>query len=111
MRYARIALLSAAATYLVPLATPAIAELGHPSGCASCEPVEVAGPTQGYDYEAGSVIGPLLSIGVPRGASALAPDTAPQTPARQRMPYDGPGCDLSSRTPHCVPIGSAREPI
>ena len=72
MRYTRIALL-AAATCLVPFATPAIAELGHPSGCASCEPVEVTGPTQGY--EGGPVIGPLLSIDVPPGATALAPDT------------------------------------
>ena len=75
MRYIRTALLSAAATCLGLLVTPAIAELGHPSGCASCEPVEVTGPTQGYDHEGGSVIGPFLSIGTPPGATALAPDT------------------------------------
>jgi hypothetical protein len=91
VRYARIALLSAAATCLVPFATPAIAELGHPSGCASCEPVEVAGPTQGYVYEAGSVIGPLLSIGVPPGATALAPDTR-----RRRHPLAN-GCHMTVR--------------
>jgi hypothetical protein len=91
VRYARIALLSVAATCLVPFATPAIAELGHPSGCASCEPVEVAGPTQAYDYEAGSVIGPLLSIGVPPGATALAPDTG-----HRRHPLAN-GCHMTVR--------------
>jgi hypothetical protein len=75
MKSIRAALLSAAATCLAPFATPAIAELGHPSGCASCAPVEVTGPTPGYDHEGGSVIGPLLSIGVPPKATALAPDT------------------------------------
>jgi hypothetical protein len=44
MRYARIALLSAVvASLLLPLATPAVAELGHPSGCFMCSPVEVTG--------------------------------------------------------------------
>jgi hypothetical protein len=81
VRYIRIALLLAAATCLGPFATPAIAKLGHPSGCASCEPVEVTGPTQGYDHEGGSVIEPLLSMGVPPGATALVPD-----PGRRRHP-------------------------
>ena len=36
MKYVRIALLSAAVIYLLPFATPAYAELGHPSGCAQC---------------------------------------------------------------------------
>lgn len=58
MRYTRIALLSAA-TCLLPFATPAIAELGHPSGCLSCAPVEVSGPTQSYDYERAPVTVPL----------------------------------------------------
>ena len=79
MKYIRMALLSAAAICLAPLATPAIAELAHPSGCASCAPVEVGGPTQGYDHERGSVLGPLLSIGVPPRATALAPDTGRRT--------------------------------
>ena len=43
MTYTRKALLSAAATCLLPFATPAIAELGHPSGCNSCAPVEFPG--------------------------------------------------------------------
>jgi hypothetical protein len=44
MRYARIALLTAITT-LPPLATPAVAEPGHPSGCLTCSQVEVtAGP-------------------------------------------------------------------
>jgi hypothetical protein len=59
MRYTRIALLSVAATCLLPFATPAIAELGHPSGCVSCAPVEVTGPTLGYDHERAPVTGPL----------------------------------------------------
>jgi len=80
MRYARVALLSAAAISLLPFATPAIAqassaELGHPSGCAQCGPVTVAAPTEG-SYRAGApVIGPLFSIGVPPAATALAPET------------------------------------
>jgi hypothetical protein len=85
VRYIRIVLLSAAATCLAPFVTPAIAELAHPSGCASCAPVEVPGPTQGYDHEGGSVIGPLLSIGVPPRATALAPDTG----RRRRPPASG----------------------
>jgi hypothetical protein len=88
VRYIRIAVLSAAATCLGSFATPAIAELGHPSGCASCEPVEVTGPTQGYDYDGGSVIGPLLSIGAPPGATALAPDRG-----RRRHPLAN-GCHV-----------------
>jgi hypothetical protein len=48
MRYARIALLSAAATCLLPFATPALAEMGRPSGCAQCGPVEVTAPTRGH---------------------------------------------------------------
>ena len=59
MTYTRKALLSAAATCLPPFATPAIAELGHPSGCLSCAPVEVPGPTPGYDQEGAPVTGPL----------------------------------------------------
>jgi hypothetical protein len=54
MRYARIALLTTITT-LQPLATPAVAEPGHPSGCLTCGQVEVtAGPP---------------------GATAPAPDT------------------------------------
>lgn len=87
MRFTRIALLSAA-TCLLPFATPAIAELGHPSGCASCEPVEVAGPTQGYDPEGGPGVGPLLNRGVPPGATALAPETV-----RRRHPLAN-GCHV-----------------
>jgi hypothetical protein len=41
MRYARTALLVTVATALLPLATPAVAELGHPTGCLTCSPVEV----------------------------------------------------------------------
>ena len=88
MRYIRIAFLSVAAACSGPFATPAIAELGHPSGCASCEPVEVTGPTQGYDQEGGSVIGRLLSIGIPPGTTALAPDTG-----RHRRPLAN-GCHV-----------------
>jgi hypothetical protein len=70
MRYVRVALLSAAATCLLPF-TSAIAELGHPSGCASCEPVEITAPTQGSDQGA-----PAIGIiGFPFGATALVPET------------------------------------
>jgi hypothetical protein len=83
MRYARIALLSAAATCLLPFATPAIAEMGHPTGCAQCAPVDLAGPTQGYGYEGVPVIGPALRMGFPFGATALAPETGRAGPPRE----------------------------
>ena len=59
MWYTRIALLSSAATCFLPFATPAIAELGHPSGCSSCAPIEVPGPTPEYDHEGAPVTEPL----------------------------------------------------
>jgi hypothetical protein len=59
MTYRRKALLSAAATCLLPFATPAIAELQHPPGCLSCAAIEVPGPTEGYDHEAAPVTAPL----------------------------------------------------
>jgi hypothetical protein len=71
MRYARIALLTAAATWLLPFATPAIAqvslaELGHPSGCLMCSPVTVdSWRTPGYSYRGAPVVGPELEWGVP----------------------------------------------
>jgi hypothetical protein len=71
MRYIGIAVLSAAATCLVPFAPSAIAELGHPSGCLSCAPVEVPGPSPDY----APATGPLPGIGAPRAATALAPET------------------------------------
>jgi hypothetical protein len=87
MRYARTALLSAAATCLLALATPAIAqvssaELGHPTGCARCSAVYSTAPTQNYDYGGIPVIGPVLGIGVPPAAVALAPETRAATTPR-----------------------------
>jgi hypothetical protein len=84
MRYARTALLSAAATCLLALATPASAqmnsaEFGHPSGCARCGVVYSTAPTQSYDYGSVPVIGPVLGIGVPPTAAALAPETGAAT--------------------------------
>ena len=77
MRYARIALLSAVATILLlPLTTPAVAELGHPSGCFMCSPVDVTSPTEDYYREGGPAIGPELRLGFPSGATAMAPETA-----------------------------------
>jgi hypothetical protein len=70
MKYMRIALLSAAAIYLLPFATPAYADLGHPSGCAQCGPVEITAPTGRVP-----MIGPELEIGIPVGARAQAPET------------------------------------
>jgi hypothetical protein len=74
MRYMCAALRSAAATCLLPFATPAIAELGHPSGCLSCAPVEVPGPTPDYNYQGAPVSEPLLAIGGPPAARALKPE-------------------------------------
>jgi hypothetical protein len=81
MRYARTAFLSAAATCLLALATPAIAqELGHPTGCARCGGgVYITAPTQNYEYGGVPVIGPVLGIGVPPTAAALAPETGAAT--------------------------------
>jgi hypothetical protein len=70
MKYVRIALLSAAAIYLLPFATPAYAELGHPSGCAQCGAAAITARTERVP-----VIGPELEIGIPPGATALAPET------------------------------------
>ena len=79
MKFVRIALLSAAAIYLLPFATPAYAELGHPSGCAQCGPVAFAAPTGRVP-----VIGPELEIGIPPGATALAPETGLAPPLANR---------------------------
>jgi hypothetical protein len=86
MRCVRMALLSAAATCLLPFATPAIAELGHPSGCVGCPPVEVSGgPTEGPDKERAPVIGPILNMGFPLGATAQAPTT--RVPGRTHVKW------------------------
>jgi hypothetical protein len=47
MRYVHVALLVTVATALLPLATPAVAELRHPTGCLTCSPVEVPGAQPG----------------------------------------------------------------
>jgi hypothetical protein len=74
MRYTRIALLSAAATCLLAFATPSIAALGRPSGCLSCEPVEVPGPTPDYDQQGAPVTGSAPSMSGPPAATAPTPD-------------------------------------
>ena len=79
MKYVRLALLSAAAIYLLPFATPAYAELGHPSGCAQCGPVAIAAPTGRVP-----VIGPEPEIGIPPVATALAPETGLAPPLANR---------------------------
>jgi hypothetical protein len=79
MRYVRIALLSATATCLLPF-TPAIAELGHPSGCASCEPVEITAPNQG-SYQGAPA---MENMGFPFGATALAPEAGTSPAPRMR---------------------------
>ena len=84
MTYARIALLSAAATCLLPFATPAIAqvslaELGHPSGCLQCAPVTI-NSWGSYSYRGVPLIGPELELGVPPGAAALAPEPGVVSP-------------------------------
>ena len=81
MRYVRLTLLSAAATCVLPFATPAMAELGHPSGCANCPPIEISPPTQGSDRE-GAAIGSMLGIGFPSAATAQAPEERRRPHAR-----------------------------
>jgi hypothetical protein len=75
MRYTRIALLSAAATCLLAFATPSIAELGRPSGCLSCEPVEVPGPTPDYDQQGAPVTGSAPSMSGPPQLRRRRPTT------------------------------------
>jgi hypothetical protein len=72
MRSIRIALLSAAAC-LLPFATPAIAGLGHPTGCANCPPIEIPSPTEGSFDQGAPAIGPALNLPFPLGATALTP--------------------------------------
>ena len=79
MRNVRVTLLSAVATCLLPF-TPAMAELGHPSGCVSCAPIDVTAPTQG-SYQGAPAIG---NMGFPFGAPALAPETDAAPAPRMR---------------------------
>jgi hypothetical protein len=79
MRSVRIALLSAVATCLLPF-TPATAEIGHPSGCASCAPIDTTTPTQD-SYQGAPAIG---NMGFPFGAAALAPETDAAPAPRMR---------------------------
>ena len=76
MNYARIALLSAAASCWLPFATPALAQLSieHPPACARCGEVYSTAPSPGYHYEGVPGIGSELRMGVPPGATALAPE-------------------------------------
>jgi hypothetical protein len=71
MRYVRVALVSAAATGLLSFASPAIAELGAPSGCARCSPANVAEPTE----QTVPANGLEKGIGAALGATALVPET------------------------------------
>ena len=87
MRYARTALVSAAATCLLALATPAIAqvssvELGHPSGCAQCGGAYPTALPQNYDFGGVPMIGPVL--GVPSSAVALSPERRPAATSKMR---------------------------
>jgi hypothetical protein len=68
-------LAGAVSIFLLPLATPAVAELGHPSGCFMCSPVDVTAPTQDYYREGAPAIGLELRMGFPPGATALSPET------------------------------------
>ena len=79
MRSVRIALLWAVATCLLPF-TPATAEVGHPSGCATCAPIDITAPTQG-SYRGAPAIG---NMGFPFGATALAPETDAAPAPRMR---------------------------
>ena len=87
MRHARTAILSAAATCLLALATPAIAqvssfELGHPTGCAQCGGAYSTVIPQNYDFGGVPVIGPVL--GVPSAAVALSPEMRPAATSKMR---------------------------
>jgi hypothetical protein len=79
MRYVRIALLSAVATCPLPF-TPAMAELGHLTGCVSCPPIEITAPTQGSSQGAPAI----GNRGFPFGATALTPGTDAAPASRMR---------------------------
>jgi hypothetical protein len=72
MGYVRIALLSAAACPLL-FSGPAIAGLGHPTGCVSCPPIEITTPAEDSFHEGAPAIGPALNMSFPPGATALTP--------------------------------------
>ena len=74
MRYVRIALMATAAACLLPIATPALAELGHPDGCGRCEVQYTAGGF--YGYQGVPVVGRQISI-PPAATALLAPGPAP----------------------------------
>ena len=69
MRYVRITLMATAAACLLPIATPALAELGHPAGCGRCG---VQYKARGfYGYEGVPVVVQQMSI--PPAATAFVP--------------------------------------
>ena len=70
MRRLRIALTAAAAAWLLPVATPALAELGHASGCARCGGVHYT-RYGNYGFEGVPAVG--QEIGIPLAATALVP--------------------------------------
>ena len=74
MRHIRIAL-TAAAACLLPIATPALAELGHADGCARCGGAYYS-PYGYYGFEGVPAVGQEISI--PPAATALVlPAPAP----------------------------------
>jgi hypothetical protein len=102
MRYARIALLSAAAACLLPFATPAIAqvgftELGHPTGCANCGPVTI----HPWGTQGRPVVEPELRIGFPPGAVALVPAVPPVAGGCQVQTWNVPGSYNPGRVATC----------
>ena len=81
MRYVCTALLSVA-TCLLPFSTPAIAELGHPSGCVGCPPVEIGAPTEGSFREGASGVLNVSHDGIGRALADLARTDIHATHAR-----------------------------
>ena len=64
MRYVRIALLSAAAACLAPFSTPAIAGLGHPTGCKLSSDRDHESDLD-FFHEGAPAIGPALNMAFP----------------------------------------------
>jgi hypothetical protein len=110
MRHTRTLLLSVAAACLLPFATPAIAELGHPSGCLSCAPVEVPGPAPDCDQQGAPVIGPLPGMGGPPAATAPKPETGRHRHTRANRRHVKVWNATYPREQCHAPIGSGRRP-
>ena len=100
MKYVRIALLSAAAIYLLPFATPAYAELGTLPGCAQCGAGRdhCADWTCSCDRTGAGNRHPARSEGAAPETGFGSPDALQQVPCGRR--------ERERKIHRCVPVRS-----